>query len=87
MSQQWPDRTLFVSGCRLTDAIVLREMTRADIPAGLRMCPLRGWNQFEPDWALFLRLNPHGCCVAEKHGKVVGTVAALRYQDRCRHFG
>lgn len=61
---------------------MIREMTAGDIAAGLRLCRLSGWNQLECDWALFLELSPHGCRVAEKHGKVVGTVATLRYQDQ-----
>jgi GNAT superfamily N-acetyltransferase len=57
-------------------------MTVRDIPAGLRLCRLSRWNQLEDDWALFLRLSPHGCRVAEKHSHIVGSVATLRYQDR-----
>ncbi len=36
----------------------------------------------EDDWSLFLKLSPSGCRVAEKNGKVVGTLATIRYQDR-----
>jgi GNAT superfamily N-acetyltransferase len=57
-------------------------MTRQDIPAGLRLCRASRWNQLENDWAAFLELNPAGCRVAEKDGRVIGTVATFRYQDR-----
>jgi hypothetical protein len=60
-------------------------MTASDISAGLRLCRLSGWKPLECDWRLFLKLSPHGCRVAEKQGKVVGTVAALRYQEH--HHG
>jgi predicted N-acetyltransferase YhbS len=53
-----------------------------DIDGGLRLCRASGWNQLEDDWHLFLRLSPNGCRVAEGDGEVVGTVVALRYQDR-----
>ena len=82
MLRRWPDRTSSASRWRQTSGVMIREMTAGDIAAGLRLCRLSGWNQFEQDWALFLKLSPHGCRVAEKHGKVVGTVATLRYQDR-----
>jgi ribosomal protein S18 acetylase RimI-like enzyme len=57
-------------------------MTQADIPAGLRLCRASGWNQLEADWRCFLDLNPRGCRVAEHEGRVVGTVATLRFENR-----
>ncbi|MDQ3688081.1 MAG: GNAT family N-acetyltransferase [Acidobacteriota bacterium] len=63
-------------------AIAYREMTLADIPAGLQLCRASRWNQLERDWELFLKLNPHGCRVAVNDEQVVGTVATLRFQRR-----
>jgi GNAT superfamily N-acetyltransferase len=62
-------------------------MKAEDIPAGLRLCRASGWNQLEADWSLFLELSPAGCRVAEKNGEVVGTITALRYQDRFSWVG
>lgn len=62
--------------------VLIRGMKPQDIAAGLRLCRASGWNQLEADWFLFLELSPAGCCVAEKNGEIVGTVATLRYQDR-----
>jgi GNAT superfamily N-acetyltransferase len=62
--------------------LAIREMTRQDIAAGLRLCRISRWNQLESDWSSFLELNPAGCRVAEKNGQVAGTVATIRYQDR-----
>ncbi len=59
-----------------------REMTRSDIPAGLRLCRAARWNQLEEDWRIFLDNSPHGCRVAERHGDVIGTVATLPFGDR-----
>jgi GNAT superfamily N-acetyltransferase len=61
--------------------LLLRNMTAADIPAGLRLCRESGWNQLESDWRVFLNWNPSACRVAERNGQLVGTIAALRYGD------
>ncbi len=62
--------------------MILRDMTIADIPAGLRLCRACGWNQLESDWRIFLEQSPKGCRVAEQQGQVVGTVATLRFQNQ-----
>ncbi len=59
-----------------------REMTRADIPAGLRLCRAARWNQLEEDWRVFLDNSPQGCRVAERDANVIGTVATLPFGDR-----
>src|SRR5215510_4331795 len=62
--------------------IHFRDMTTADIEAGLALCRASRWNQLDRDWELFLHLSPRGCRVAVKDGQVVGTVTTVRYQDR-----
>ena len=37
--------------------IAYREMTPDDIPAGLNLCRLAGWNQLARDWELFLQIT------------------------------
>jgi GNAT superfamily N-acetyltransferase len=59
-----------------------RDMTMADIEAGLALCRASGWNQLSRDWELFLRLSPRGCRVAVKDGQVIGTVTTVRYENR-----
>ncbi len=54
-------------------------MRSADIPAGLRLCRLSGWNQVEADWRTFLDSPDGGGWVAETDGSVLGTVTFLRY--------
>lgn len=61
------------------DAPIVRPMTTADIPAGLRLCRASGWNQVARDWEQFLHLNGQGARVIEQAGDVVGTVTTLRY--------
>src|SRR5438093_626515 len=67
---------------RYSGPVHLRQMTHADIPAGLRLCRAAGWNQLESDWRCFLELNPEGCRVAESESRVAGTVTTLRYEAK-----
>jgi len=59
--------------------IAIRPMTRNDIPGGMRLSALAGWNQTEADWELFLAANAEGCFVAVHNGQPVGTVATITY--------
>ncbi|HLY59492.1 MAG TPA: GNAT family N-acetyltransferase [Terriglobia bacterium] len=65
----------------------LREMTIADIPAGMRLKDLAGWNQTPEDWQRFLQSNPKGCFVAESEGAVCGTVTTIIYEERLAWIG
>jgi GNAT superfamily N-acetyltransferase len=68
--------------------ILYRPMVAGDIPAGLSLCRAAGWNQTVRDWELFLYLSPDGCRVAvDDDGRVVGTVATVRYEDRFSWIG
>jgi len=60
----------------------LRVMTKKDIPGGLRLNTVAGWNQTEADWTRFLSGSPAGCFVMEDGEKVVGTAATLSYENR-----
>ena len=55
----------------------IRRMVVPDIPAGMRLRELAGWNQTEQDWRRFLEFEPEGCFVAFRNGRVCGTVATL----------
>ncbi len=65
----------------------IRRMEAADIPAGLRLCRVAGWNQKEGDWSRFLRLEPGGCFVACAGDEVCGTATTLRYGTRLGWIG
>ncbi len=65
----------------------LRVMTAADIPAGMRLKEIVGWNQTRGDWKRFLRASPAGCFVAEMEGRVVGTAATIAYEGRFAWIG
>lgn len=62
--------------------IALRPMTAADIPDGMRLKTLAGWNQTEADWEMYLELASNGCFAAVHNGRVIGTVDATHY-GRC----
>src|SRR5688572_27629990 len=67
---------------------VYRTMTPEDIPAGLHLCRLAGWNQLARDWELFLQINKKGCSVAfDDTGKVIGTVATIPYENHFTWIG
>ncbi len=67
--------------------VCFRDMTPADIAAGLELCRAARWNQTGRDWELLLRLSPEGCRVALMDERVVGTVATARYEDRFAWIG
>jgi GNAT superfamily N-acetyltransferase len=64
-----------------------RDMTPADIAAGLALTRAARWNQTEREWELFLRLSPEGCRVAVMDERVIGTVATASYEDRFAWIG
>jgi len=65
----------------------LRVMTPGDIPAGMRLKELAGWNQTRGDWERFLAASPAGCFVAEAGSQVVGSVATITYEERFAWIG
>src|ERR1700740_2643423 len=65
----------------------LRAMAEADIPAGMRLKEISGWNQTAEDWGRFLNASPNGCFVAEFDSKVVGTAATISYEDKFAWIG
>ncbi len=65
----------------------IRVMTEQDIPAGLRLNTLSGWNQTYADWDRFLASSPQGCFVMEDDVKVVGTAATICYENRFAWIG
>ena len=52
-----------------------------DIPGGLRLSRASGWNQSEDDWRVFVEFPGSGGFLAEREGRIIGTVAFLRYDS------
>jgi GNAT superfamily N-acetyltransferase len=67
--------------------IEMRPMTESDIPAGMRLREIAGWNQTAQDWRRFLQLEPEGCFVAVEAGTVRGTATTLRFGERFGWIG
>jgi GNAT superfamily N-acetyltransferase len=65
----------------------LRVMTEEDIPGGVRLNTVVGWNQTEADWTRFLDASPDGYFVMDDGGKIVGTAATLPYENRFAWIG
>ena len=65
----------------------IRVMTRADIPAGMRLKEIAGWNQTVGDWQRFLDASQEGCFVAEIGGTVCGTAATIPFEGRFAWVG
>lgn len=65
----------------------LRIMTEQDVPDGMRLNTLSGWNQTAADWNRFLGNSPRGCFVMEHDGKVVGTATTICYENRFAWIG
>lgn len=65
----------------------LRIMTEEDVPGGLRLNTLCGWNQTAADWHRFLMNSPCGCFIMEHDRKVVGTATTICYENQCGWIG
>jgi GNAT superfamily N-acetyltransferase len=65
-----------------SEKIILRMMTSADIPFGMKLKSLAGWNQLESDWKMLLDAGGDNF-VASLDGDDVGIAISLPYQD---HF-
>src|SRR5438552_14164760 len=64
-----------------------RLTNEADIPAGMRLKEVAGWNVTPSDWERFLRARPAGGCVAELDGRVCGTATTIGYEGRFAWIG
>lgn len=60
----------------------IRHFTRDDIPFGMEMKNLAGWNQLTADWERFVAWEPGGCFVAEYDGAGAGTAITINYNNR-----
>jgi GNAT superfamily N-acetyltransferase len=64
-----------------------RALTRADIPAAMRIKEAAGWNQTETDWHNLLRLAPETCFGLECDGVLAATATAVCYERRLAWIG
>ena len=62
------------------DRIGLRKMTTADIPYGMKLKTLAGWNQLEADWIMLLEAGGDNF-IACLDGEDAGIVVSIPYQE------
>jgi GNAT superfamily N-acetyltransferase len=67
--------------------ISLRPMTIQDIPFGLKLSSLAGWNQTEADWAMLLEQSTAGSFLACYNRVEAGTVTTVTYQKQLNWVG
>ena len=58
---------------------ILRKMSPADIPGGMRLSRASGWNQLEEDWRTIVECPGGGAWLLERDAVVIGTAAVMRY--------
>lgn len=59
----------------------IRPMSLTDLDDGMRLKAEAGWNQVVADWRRFLALDRDGCFVAERDGRIVGSVTSCRFAN------
>src|SRR5258706_15138439 len=69
-----------MSGGRSASELVLRDMKPEDVPAGLRLCRVAGWNQRAEDWQALLANGFFR--VAVRDATIVGSGGAVVYGRR-----
>src|SRR5260221_14256981 len=69
-----------MSGGRSASELVLRDMKPEDVPAGLRLCRVAGWNQRADDWQALLANGFFR--VAVRDATIVGSGGAVVYGRR-----
>ena len=66
----------------MDDRITIRAFTSNDIPFGMMLKDIAGWNQLPSDWERLIACDPEGCFVARYDGQDVGTVTLTGYERR-----
>ena len=64
------------------EQLLIRRLSRDDIPFGMKLKNLAGWNQLPADWERFLNWEPEGCFLATWNDTAAGTATTIRYGDR-----
>jgi len=59
--------------------VSFRRMQHSDIQTGLELCRLAGWDQVRRDWERFVATENGSADVAIAGGRVIGTIATIRY--------
>jgi len=71
----------------MSSHLLLRVLTRTDLPFADSVRDLAGWNQTLADWERFLSLEPDGCFLAEWNGASAGTATTTVYGPELAWIG
>ncbi|WP_417850432.1 GNAT family N-acetyltransferase [Thalassoglobus sp.] len=63
----------------VSNEFTIREMTEADVPFGLSLGEMSGWNQVPADWLRIYRYEPQGCFVGMMNEAPVATISTTTY--------
>jgi len=63
------------------EEIIIRDIESKDLGGAMRLSTEQGWNQTETDWKLIIKDPLNACLLAEYHGKIIGTTAAMNYSS------
>jgi GNAT superfamily N-acetyltransferase len=74
-------------GTSMQERKEIRRLQLADVPDGLELSRLAGWNQTDADWRRMLALAPDGCFCVEANGHVVASATLVTYQQDCAWLG
>jgi GNAT superfamily N-acetyltransferase len=61
--------------------VTIHVLSRADVPAALRLSTEAGWNQREEDWSAAVEMTPGASFCAIADGVLVGTCIGISYGD------
>ena len=62
--------------------INIRRIQLNDLSGAIRLSTEQGWNQTERDWKMIIENPQNSCLLAEYHGKIIGTTAAMNYSNK-----
>jgi len=63
------------------EEIIIRDIQLIDLEGAMRLSTQQGWNQTETDWKLIIGNPQNACLLADYHGKIIGTTAAMNYSN------
>lgn len=63
----------------VAEGFTIRVMTEEDIPLGLQLGEMSGWNQLPADWLRIYQYQPDGCFVGMVDGTPVATISTTTY--------